>query len=63
MHLQDFLKVFERLRDELVNDELLGDQPEFGKKWMEEVSPRGEGGGARGRLYEGALIQSWLIHS
>lgn len=48
--------MFERLRDELVNDELLGDQPEFGKKWMEEVSPRGEGGerGAaytRGRLY------------
>jgi hypothetical protein len=35
--LQDFLKVFDQLRDEIVNDELLGAQPDFAKKWMEEV--------------------------
>ncbi|GAB4822318.1 hypothetical protein N2152v2_009364 [Parachlorella kessleri] len=34
---KDFLKVFEQLRDEIVNDDLLGEQPEFAKKWMEEM--------------------------
>ena len=35
--LQDFLKVFEQLRDELVNDDLLGAQPDASKQWVKEV--------------------------
>lgn len=34
---QEFLAVFERLRDEIVNDELLAGQPEASKKWIKEV--------------------------
>ncbi len=41
--MQDFLKVFEQLRDEIVNDEFLGAQPDFAKKWMEEVGGRPSG--------------------
>lgn len=35
--LQEFLKVFEQLRDEIVNDELLAGQPEASKQWVKEV--------------------------
>lgn len=35
--LQEFLRVFERLRDEIVNDDLLEGQPEASKKWVKEV--------------------------
>lgn len=35
--LQEFLKVFEQLRDEIVNDKLLAGQPESSKKWVKEV--------------------------
>jgi hypothetical protein len=35
--MQDFLKVFEQLRDEIVNDELLNGQPESSMKWVKEV--------------------------
>jgi hypothetical protein len=38
-HLQEFLKVFEQLRDEIVNDEVLAGQPESSKKWVKEVRP------------------------
>jgi hypothetical protein len=37
-HPQSFLAVYEKLRDELVNDGLLGDQPAFAKAYMKEVS-------------------------
>lgn len=38
MYLQEFLKVFDQLRDELVHDDLLGDgQPEQTKEWMKRV--------------------------
>ena len=36
--MQEFLKVFDQLRNELVHDDLLGDQPESSKQWMVEVS-------------------------
>ena len=29
--------MFERLRDEIVNDDLLAGQPEASKKWVKEV--------------------------
>ena len=35
--VQDFLKVFEQLRDEIVNDDLLDGQPESSKQWVKEV--------------------------
>lgn len=35
---QEFLKVFEQLRDEIVNDELLAGQPDSSKAWVREVS-------------------------
>ncbi|EFN59689.1 hypothetical protein CHLNCDRAFT_33543 [Chlorella variabilis] len=35
--LQEFLKVFEQLRDEIVNDELLAGQPEASKQWVKEM--------------------------
>lgn len=38
--LQDFLKVFEALRDDIVNDELLAGQPESSKQWVKEVRRR-----------------------
>ncbi|KAI7842723.1 hypothetical protein COHA_003653 [Chlorella ohadii] len=34
---QEFLRVFERLRDEIVNDDLLAGQPEASKKWVKEM--------------------------
>ncbi|PSC75133.1 farnesyl diphosphate synthase [Micractinium conductrix] len=34
---QEFLKVFEQLRDEIVNDELLAGQPDFAKAWVKEM--------------------------
>ena len=38
MLLQDFLQVFEQLREELVNDDLLGsDQPEASRDWVRKV--------------------------
>lgn len=40
LRVQEFLKVFEQLRDEIVNDDLLGEQPDFGKEWMAEVRTR-----------------------
>lgn len=36
--VQDFLTVFEQLRDEIVNDDLLGDQPDSSKDWVRKVS-------------------------
>lgn len=39
---QEFLSVFERLRDEIVNDEMLAGQPESSKKWVKEVRQEGE---------------------
>jgi hypothetical protein len=36
--MQEFLKVFGELRDELVNDGLLERQPESSKQWVKEVS-------------------------
>lgn len=38
--LQEFLKVFERLRDEIVGDELLAGQPQFSQDWVKEVRRR-----------------------
>eukprot|EP00887_Chlorella_sp_A99_P003158 scaffold9.g3158.t1 len=35
--LQEFLKVFERLRDELVDDELLAGQPDASKEWARKM--------------------------
>lgn len=35
--LQEFLKVFETLRDEIVNDELLAGQPASSMTWVKEV--------------------------
>ena len=54
--LQEFLKVFETLRDEIVNDELLAGQPDFSKQWVKEVRWRagGSGGG------EGSTSACWL---
>ncbi|KAL4449400.1 hypothetical protein ABPG77_007044 [Micractinium sp. CCAP 211/92] len=34
---QEFLKVFERLRDEIVGDELLAGQPQFSQDWVKEM--------------------------
>lgn len=34
---QDFLAVFDTLRDELVNDSLIAGQPEFSKAWMQRM--------------------------
>ncbi len=37
-YAQEFLKVFDQLRDELVHDDLLGDgQPQQTKEWMKRV--------------------------
>ena len=41
--LQEFLKVFETLRDEIVNDELLAGQPDSSKQWVKEVRWRAGG--------------------
>jgi hypothetical protein len=46
--LQEFLKVFETLRDEIVNDELLAGQPDSSKQWVKEVRWR-RGGQQRQR--------------
>jgi len=35
--MQEFLKVFEQLRDELIDDDLLAGQPEESKTWVERV--------------------------
>jgi len=35
--LQEFLKVYQRVRDELVGDELLKGQPEASKQWVTEM--------------------------
>ena len=40
---QSFLAVYEKLRDELVADKLLGDQPAFAKAYVKEVSGAREG--------------------
>lgn len=34
---QEFLKVFERLRDEILSDDLLDGQPESSKQWVKEM--------------------------
>lgn len=35
--MQDFLKVFESVRDELVDDSLLAGQPQASREWMTKV--------------------------
>jgi len=45
---QAFLTVYEKLRDDLVDDGLLGDQPAFAKAYMKEVSAKEEMGGGGG---------------
>lgn len=37
-YMQEFLAVFEQLRDEIVVDDLLAGQPESSKQWITEVS-------------------------
>lgn len=34
---QDFLRVFDTLKTELVNDPLIAGQPEFAQKWLQRV--------------------------
>ena len=43
--IQEFLKVFEELRDELLEDEILKGQPEESREWLEKV-----------RLFENVLL-------
>lgn len=57
--------MFERLRDEIVNDEMLAGQPESSKKWVKEVRQEGEskhGNRCRGGLgtVQGAVLMCRL---
>ena len=45
--VQEFLKVFDTLRDEIVNDELLAGQPESSMQWVKEVRSHTADGGRR----------------
>lgn len=35
--VQEFLAVFDKLKEELVNDSLIEGQPEFSRSWMQRV--------------------------
>ena len=36
--VQEFLAIFDKLKEELVNDSLIEGQPEFSRTWMQRVS-------------------------